>query len=142
MSITTAMASVPKPAPELIEAFRGAPTSVISDNLARLPGAVREGRKLLRETRHDVILVSGPPFSSFLIGAKLSRETGVPLVLDYRDEWTISNAYWENKRLDPVSRYVQDRMQRRVVRAAGRTDYSVLVSHRVRWMSLGLSSKP
>ena len=40
MSITTAMTSVPKPAPELIEAFRGAPTSVISDNLARLPGAV------------------------------------------------------------------------------------------------------
>ena len=40
MSITTAMASVPKPASDLIEAFRGAPTSVISDNLARLPGAV------------------------------------------------------------------------------------------------------
>ena len=40
MSVTTAMASVPKPAPELIEAFRNAPTCVISDNLARLPGAV------------------------------------------------------------------------------------------------------
>ena len=40
MSITTAMTSVPKPATELIEAFRQAPTSVISDNLARLPGAV------------------------------------------------------------------------------------------------------
>jgi regulator of RNase E activity RraA len=40
MSITTAMTSVPKPAPDLIEAFRDAPTSVISDNLARLPGAI------------------------------------------------------------------------------------------------------
>src|SRR4051812_23559765 len=40
MSIITAMTSVPKPASDLIEAFRGAPTSVISDNLARLPGAV------------------------------------------------------------------------------------------------------
>src|SRR5689334_109099 len=40
MSITTAMTSVPKPTPDLIEAFKGAPTSVISDNLARLPGAV------------------------------------------------------------------------------------------------------
>src|ERR1700741_2748645 len=40
MSITTAMTSVPKPATGLIEAFRQAPTSVISDNLARLPGAV------------------------------------------------------------------------------------------------------
>ena len=40
MNVTTAMSAVPKPAPELIEAFRGASTSIISDNLARLPGAV------------------------------------------------------------------------------------------------------
>ena len=40
MNITTVMTSVPKPAPELIEAFREAPTSIISDNLQRLPGAV------------------------------------------------------------------------------------------------------
>jgi glycosyltransferase involved in cell wall biosynthesis len=83
-----------------------------------LPGAVAEGRRLLRHLRHDVVLVSGPPFSSFLVGAALSRAARLPLVLDYRDEWTISNAYWENKRLDPVSRAVQGRMQRRVVRAA------------------------
>ncbi|HEY1474279.1 MAG TPA: RraA family protein [Pseudolabrys sp.] len=40
MSITTVMTSVPKPAPDLVEAFRSAPTSIISDNLDRLPGAV------------------------------------------------------------------------------------------------------
>jgi len=40
MTITIAMTSVPKPAPDLIEGFRDAPTCIISDNLARLPGAV------------------------------------------------------------------------------------------------------
>jgi RraA family protein len=40
MSVTTAVSAVSKPAPELIEAFRNAPTSIISDNLERLPGAV------------------------------------------------------------------------------------------------------
>ncbi len=40
MTITIAANSVPKPPAEIIEGFRGAPTSVISDNLARLPGAV------------------------------------------------------------------------------------------------------
>src|SRR6478672_12267063 len=40
MSVTIAMEGVPKPAPDLIEAFRGAPTSIISDNLARLNGCV------------------------------------------------------------------------------------------------------
>jgi RraA family protein len=40
MNITTAMKTVPKPAAELLAAFRDAPTSIISDNLDRLPGAV------------------------------------------------------------------------------------------------------
>ncbi|WP_232069792.1 glycosyltransferase [Gemmata massiliana] len=83
-----------------------------------LPGAVADGKRLLRRVRHDAIFASGPPFSTFLLGAALRREAKVPLVLDYRDEWTISNEYWENKRLDPVSRFVQDRMQRKVLRAA------------------------
>ena len=40
MTITIAANSVPKPPTDIIEGFRGAPTSIISDNLARLPGAV------------------------------------------------------------------------------------------------------
>jgi regulator of RNase E activity RraA len=40
MNITTAMTSVPKPVTALIAAFREAPTPIISDNLARLPGPV------------------------------------------------------------------------------------------------------
>lgn len=37
-----------------------------------------------------VILASGPPFSSFVAGFWLARHTGWKLVLDYRDEWTLS----------------------------------------------------
>ncbi|WP_250487932.1 RraA family protein [Caballeronia sp. GaOx3] len=40
MTITIAAGSVPKPPANLIEGFRDAPTAVISDNLARLPGSV------------------------------------------------------------------------------------------------------
>jgi regulator of RNase E activity RraA len=40
MIITIAANSVPKPPANLIEGFRGAPTSVISDNLGQLPGCV------------------------------------------------------------------------------------------------------
>src|SRR6201991_1660845 len=40
MTVTIAANSVPKPPAAIIEGFRGAPTSIISDNLARLPGAV------------------------------------------------------------------------------------------------------
>jgi RraA family protein len=40
MTITIAMESIPKPPVHLIDGFRNAPTAVISDNLARLPGSV------------------------------------------------------------------------------------------------------
>ncbi len=82
------------------------------------PAAVNEGIRLLREVPHDVIVASGPPFTNLLVGAALSRKTGVPLVLDYRDEWDISNAYWENKRPGRITNWVQRLMQRHAVRAA------------------------
>jgi glycosyltransferase involved in cell wall biosynthesis len=81
-----------------------------------LPGALREGLKLLGQARHEVILATAPPFSSFLVAARLSRKTGLPLVLDYRDEWTICNSHWENRRPDPVSRFILDRLQARMLR--------------------------
>jgi Glycosyl transferase 4-like domain len=82
------------------------------------PQAVRTGRRLLSDVPHSVIVASGPPFSNFLVGTSLSRQMGLPLILDYRDEWGLSNAFFENKRPDPLSRMVQSRMQRTAVRQA------------------------
>lgn len=82
------------------------------------PAAVREGLRLLSEHRHHAILVSGPPFSSFLVGAMLSRKSGLPLVLDYRDEWSLSNRYWENKSHNCITRAIQRRLQRFAVNHA------------------------
>jgi glycosyltransferase involved in cell wall biosynthesis len=79
------------------------------------PGALREGKRLLNDLPHDVIVASGPPFSAFLIGAALSRHSKLPLVLDYRDEWDISNTYLENKRLDRVSLAIQRQMQKAAI---------------------------
>jgi glycosyltransferase involved in cell wall biosynthesis len=82
------------------------------------PCAFRSGLKLLEEVRHDAIIATGPPFSSLLLGARLSRKTGLPLVLDYRDEWDISNAYWENKKQGTLANWIQTRQQADAVRAA------------------------
>lgn len=80
--------------------------------------ALQAGMRALNRTPHDAIFVTAPPFSSFLLGAELSRRTGVPLVLDYRDEWSISNSYLENRRLDRVSQWWQQRLQQQVLRSA------------------------
>jgi glycosyltransferase involved in cell wall biosynthesis len=83
-----------------------------------LPNAVREGKRILTENAYDAILASGPPFSTFLIARRLGKFARLPVVLDYRDEWTISNAYWENKKVGRLSRFIQGRMQNRVLRSA------------------------
>ena len=82
------------------------------------PAAARAGSRLLQSTRHDAVLVSGPPFSSFLVGAALSRRAHIPLILDYRDEWALSNAHLENRGFGRLAQQMQDMVQRRVVRAA------------------------
>lgn len=53
-----------------------------------VPGAsLSLGSVLLRE-KPDAVLISGPPFSSFLLAAVAKLRPGTRVVLDYRDEWT------------------------------------------------------
>jgi glycosyltransferase involved in cell wall biosynthesis len=82
------------------------------------PAAVREGRRLLQSHKHDAIVATAPPFSALLVGAALARYAHLPLIVDYRDEWMLSNKYWENKKLGLIAKVVQGRMERSVLRAA------------------------
>lgn len=50
--------------------------------------AIRRGLELIATFRPDVIVVTGPPWTSFLVASSLADRSGVPLVLDYRDPWT------------------------------------------------------
>jgi glycosyltransferase involved in cell wall biosynthesis len=82
------------------------------------PNAVAKGKSILKTTPHDVIFVTAPPFSAFLIGRTLAKHAKLPLLIDYRDEWTISNDYLENKNLGAISRAIQTRQENRVLRSA------------------------
>jgi glycosyltransferase involved in cell wall biosynthesis len=82
------------------------------------PAAIRDGSRFLREERHDAVIASGPPFSCFVIGARLAARAGLPLVLDFRDEWDLWGRYQENRSLGPLTRRVHRTIQSRVIRAA------------------------
>jgi glycosyltransferase involved in cell wall biosynthesis len=43
---------------------------------------------VMRDDPPDLVLASGPPFFTFVSARFVARRFGVPLVLDYRDEWT------------------------------------------------------
>lgn len=49
--------------------------------------ARKKALELLEETSFDLIYASAPPYTAHLVGAGLSRSAGLPLVLDFRDDW-------------------------------------------------------
>ncbi len=54
-----------------------------------IPSAILAGRRLVTALRPAALYASGPPFSVVLAGALLARITGLPLVADFRDSWTL-----------------------------------------------------
>jgi hypothetical protein len=64
----------------------------------------------------DVMLVSGPPFSQFLL-APLARASGLGVVLDYRDEWSTLRASYETGR-SVVARALGDPLEAALLRRA------------------------
>jgi glycosyltransferase involved in cell wall biosynthesis len=53
-----------------------------------VPFALRKARRIIREHHIDLVLVTAPPFSAFLVGNALKREfPRLKLVSDFRDEW-------------------------------------------------------
>jgi len=49
--------------------------------------AYRAGRRALRRNHYDLIYATVPPYTSGLVAASLSRQSGVPFVLNIRDPW-------------------------------------------------------
>jgi len=48
--------------------------------------------------RPDALWATGPPWSAFLVAARVSERTGVPYVLDFRTSWTIVPSTFEEMR--------------------------------------------
>lgn len=79
--------------------------------------ALRRGRELLRREKYSAIFASLDPRTCLLVAARLSKETGVPCVLEYRDLWT-SNPYYHITQPTPLHRWIHRRLERAAVRQA------------------------
>jgi glycosyltransferase involved in cell wall biosynthesis len=84
-----------------------------------LPGAHAALWKVLnRTTAPDVIVISGPPFSQFLL-APLARAKGKAIILDYRDEWSLVRSGYEMTG-SRIARTVGDPLESALLRCAHR----------------------
>ncbi len=64
-------------------------TPQVDGGLLNTIALVKRAIPLLKQQRPDAIIASGPPFNFVIAGLYLSRMFQIPLVLDYRDEWTL-----------------------------------------------------
>lgn len=90
----------------------------VPDNkLGWLPHAVRAGRRLLRAQAFDAVFSSAPPYTAHLVAARLARQSGRPLIADFRDDWVDNPRHVYPTRWH---RRLHERLERRVVRASRR----------------------
>lgn len=72
--------------------------------------AVKEGVKITKEEKIDAIWATLNPWTDGLIGAYISKKTGVPLLIDYRDPWTLSKFHKHSFLKRKVNTVIEKRM--------------------------------
>jgi glycosyltransferase involved in cell wall biosynthesis len=75
------------------------------------PFAIREGKRLTKTWKPDVIVSSGGPFTGFLVAKKLAKINEVPWIADLRDLW-VDNANYAYPRL---RKKIEQRLERSVL---------------------------
>lgn len=77
--------------------------------------AVYRGARTIRKQKIDLILATGRPWTSLVVGAILKKFTGRPLVVDFRDPWMTNPFRTEHSSLKDKT---ESMMERWVVRTA------------------------
>ena len=75
--------------------------------------ATRHAEKLAAEEGIDLVLVSVPPHSLLALASRLQRRLGIPVVTDFRDNWTTND---EAAFPTPLHRWIATRTEREAVR--------------------------
>ncbi len=89
------------------------------------PSALRHATRFLRENPVDLVITTGPPHSTHLVGLKLKQRHNVRWVADWRDPW--SNIYY--LKLNPPSKFSLNQQRRLEQKVAKSADLNIAVSN-------------
>ena len=84
----------------------------IDDKIGWLLYAIKAGRQLLKTKRYDAIMATMGPYTSGLAAYKLSQQYRIPLIIDYRDHWTM-NPYIEF--ITPFHKMLSENWEKRIL---------------------------
>lgn len=79
------------------------------------PGLIAKILKVIRIEKPDCLYVTAPPFSSFVPVVAVGKIFGIPVVLDYRDEWVFSRTSWENSSKSRLAFFMDSFLERMVL---------------------------
>jgi len=91
--------------------------------------AYKTAQEILQKEKYDLLYVSIPSYSSFVYAAKLKREFGIPLFVDYNDLW-LGNPY--NFYLTPYHKFMNKKLEYTALRSVDK----VIVNNRRKKESL------
>jgi glycosyltransferase involved in cell wall biosynthesis len=86
--------------------------------------AIRSLPDILKDHVIDLVYVTGPPFSAFLVAEKAAERAKVPLVLEYRDPWCIPSG----RPSHGLKHLLEKRMEARIIRKAAKVVFDNPVS--------------
>lgn len=95
-----------------------------------IPFALRAAKKIIRDRKIDVVLITVPPFSSVRLVTRLRRLfPSLPIVLDFRDEWLSSTihlvSFNSNQRAEDVAHKAESEAVRDASRVVCVTEAAV-----------------
>lgn len=101
--------------------------------------ARRAVAELISEYETVLLVASGPPWSTMLVGRSVKRATGLPLILDYQDLWSLNQV--PNR--PPLAQARATRWESKMIEiAAGILPYNPGIAQRLRETFPGLRNVP
>ncbi len=89
--------------------------------------AFKAASKELQSTQYDVLITTGPPHSTHLVGLKLKKKFKIKWLTDFRDPWT-KMGYLENVKRWKLSTFFDSILERKVIRNC---DAAIAVSKKI-----------
>jgi glycosyltransferase involved in cell wall biosynthesis len=81
------------------------------------PNAVKQGLKIIKSEKIDMIFSSSPPHSLQLIAKKLHKKSGVKWVADFRDPWS-NLVYNQNLKRSFITKLLDEKFEKNVFSTA------------------------
>jgi len=80
-----------------------------------IPSAYKEAKKIIKQEDIKIVFCSSPPHSLQVVGQRLKKKLGIPLVADFRDPWTKIQYYQRSRRIR-LAQKIDEKLELKVLK--------------------------